>query len=100
MKKTKDVFQKVGEAAIRDADKFNKFGKEAERVLKGKPHRREKKIVLTIGEMKTTILYFGLDDKRLYRKVGTELQIMTEPGQWKPVHVNSEFLQSMKLREY
>lgn len=92
---------RAGAKAGREATEKAKEGIKAWDKLNSKPKsgKYKKKVVLTIGEMKTTTLYIGLDDKIVYRKVGGELQ-MLESGKWRPVQVTAGFLQEMKFREY
>lgn len=90
----------VANAGAKDGEEFNKKVKKITNTLKGKPWGRQRKIVSTVGEMKTIMMYIGLNDKKYYRKVNDKLEIMVGPGKWQLVHINADFLQNMKLREY
>ena len=95
--KLMDTVAKIGE---KDGKEFNDKVKKAQDTLKGKKIGRKRKIITSIGEMKATILYIGMDDKRFYRKISDILEIMSSPGQWTQVEVTIGFLREMKFREY
>lgn len=98
-----NLLNSVAESALKAADKFDKLGKElnkAKKVLQGKPERRFQKKVVNVSDMKPTILYKGLSDGLLYRRLTDKIEKMVGDGKWVEVKVNYDFLNNEKFREY
>lgn len=99
-KEHSNVINAVAESASRMADKVNKAGKSLHKMGKQLNKAKNFKEVVSASQMKSTTIYKGVSDGKLYRRP-TNGKIETMVGsQWVEVKVNYDFLNNEEFREY